>query len=483
MRFLLLFVWSVSVVLVPSAFGEDVFKVGFAKVDITPTKPVPMWGYGDRHAMLSQGTRDPLYAKAVVIQAGDQKMAIVGLDLGRGPGDPEFGRIKEAVNAQAGVSMMMMSGSHTHHGPVIEMADREKQGKGSFDDAVAYRAELEAKLIGVVVEAAGKLEPARVGWNSEQVDMNRNRHSKKKVKPRDTELSVIRFDDLDGKPLAVVVNYSAHPTILAAADLRFSAEYPGVMMNTVEAAMNTNCVFMQGSAGDMSVQTTDADQMPDGHASLDVNNLPATQRDFLMSAMKLSEEDAVKQQQNMVRNDWRMEHYGKRLGDVVVEIAKDTKTERPAKPSVQGDYSVYDFESRVNFENSFIVGMFGMAFFPELANAMVEMVDGNRIKPRLSVTLLNGQLAMVGGSGEFFCQHANRLKERSGVEKTLFFGYCNGHHMYFPTIEGVAEGGYGADPEVSWVEVGAGEKMMNDALITLYEFQGEISREQMGATK
>ena len=47
-----------------------------------------MWGYGARHAQLSNGTLDPLQAAAVVIRVGDRKLAIVGLDLGRSPDDP-----------------------------------------------------------------------------------------------------------------------------------------------------------------------------------------------------------------------------------------------------------------------------------------------------------------------------------------------------------------------------------------------------------
>ncbi|MEZ6074214.1 MAG: hypothetical protein R3C56_00650 [Pirellulaceae bacterium] len=40
-----------------------------------------MWGYGCCHAALSEGVLNPLFASAVVIQAGDEKLAIVGLDL------------------------------------------------------------------------------------------------------------------------------------------------------------------------------------------------------------------------------------------------------------------------------------------------------------------------------------------------------------------------------------------------------------------
>jgi hypothetical protein len=82
----------------------------------------------------------------------------------------------------------------------------------------------------------------------------------------------------------------------------------------------------------------------------------------------------------------------------------------------------------------------------------------------------------VGGSGEFFCNHANRLKARAYVKHTLFFGYCNGHGMYFPTIEAASEGGYGADAGVSLAELGAGERMMDKALLNIYVLTRKIVR-------
>ena len=91
--------------------------------------------------------------------------------------------------------------------------------------------------------------------------------------------------------------------------------------------------------------------------------------------------------------------------------------------------------------------------------------------------LINGEIAIVGASGEFFCNHANRLRARSYVKHTLFFGYCNGHGMYFPTIEAASEGGYGADPSVSFVELGAGERMMDKALINIYILSGKFAGE------
>lgn len=405
------------------------FRVGFGKRDITPQKPMPMWGYGDRHDLLSTGARDPLYAKAVVIETGEDKLAIVGLDLGRSPMTDMMNRIRKAVADQSGVNYILMSGSHTHHGPVLELADEEGKGKGKFDDGVAYLENLEGLLVDAINEAAANVQDARIGWASDDIDMNRNRHTDIEPKPRDTELNVLRFDNTSGEPIAVVVNYAAHPTMSPGEDLRFSADYPGQMMAAVEAAMNTNCVFMQGAAGDMSCKTTESTQ--------------------------------------------GIEAFGKALGQEVMKLANGIKTAVPEKPSIAGRDQDFPLQPRVDLTNPLLQNLLKQAFFPELANRALDELGEGVITPHLTTVFLNGNLGLVGASGEFFCNHANHLKERSRV-KTLFFGYCNGHHMYFPTIEAASEGGYGADATVSWVPLGTGEMMMNEALINLYLFQDKF---------
>ena len=113
----------------------------------------------------------------------------------------------------------------------------------------------------------------------------------------------------------------------------------------------------------------------------------------------------------------------------------------------------FHFKTRVNLKNPLVAGVFERAFFPEITRNYAKLY-GDGLTAELNTVLINGELALVGGSGEFFCNHANRLKARSYVKHTLFFGYCNGHGMYFPTIEAASEGGYGADAGVSLVELG-----------------------------
>jgi len=405
------------------------FEAGFGKRDITPQGEMPMWGYGARHAMLSQGALDPLYAKAVVLRAGEDKVALVGLDLGRGPTQLMMERIRSDIAARAGIENVMISGSHTHHGPVIELTDRKGFGKGKYDDAVAYAEALPGMIVEAILEADEALQRARIGVATTDLNLNRNRHTKRQPKPTDPMLAAIRIDDEQGSPIAVLVNFAAHPVMTSTKLLKFSADYPGFLEKKVEADLQTNCVFMQGASGDMSTNPGE--------------NIKGPQQ------------------------------YGEALAGHVLELARSIDTTTPEKPSVAGVVDRFRFGSRTNFSDPFVVAAYSVAFFPALIrNFVAEMQDG--VQAELNTVLLNGEIALVGGSGEFFCNHSVRLKQRSYLKHTLFFGYCNGHNLYYPTIEAVSEGGYGADASVSPVEVGAGERMMDRALINIYTLTGKI---------
>src|SRR5262249_12946110 len=151
-----------------------------------------------------------------------------------------------------GIRHVLITGSHTHHGPVIELVDEPGIGKGKFDAAVAYSQKLPSMLIEAILDAEKAKRPARMAVATELVALNRNRHTKRQPKVTDPMLAVFRFDDLAGKPIAVLVNFAAHPVMTDAKLLKYSADYPGFLKNKVEAALSTKCVFMQGAAGDMS---------------------------------------------------------------------------------------------------------------------------------------------------------------------------------------------------------------------------------------
>lgn len=409
--------------------NSAVFKASAARRDITPREPVPMWGYGARHDALSQGTLDPLYADALVIQAGDKKLAIVGLDLGRAPAESSLQRIRQRIRAEAGIEHSFIAGSHTHHAPVLELTDESGKGKGRFDATLRYYREMEEAIVAAILEANRKLTPARLAVGATQLEgFNRNRHTKQSIKPSDRELAVLRLDDATGKPIAVLVNFTAHPTMIPAATLKFSADYVGAMKAEIEKTTGAPAIFMNGAAGDQSVN----EGVNKGYQA-----------------------------------------FGQALGKEASKLALSLSPQEVPKPALAVREDRFKFASRTDLSNPLVRGLYEKAFFPELIpNYIDEYADG--IRPRLTVALLNGEIALVGASGEFFANHSIRLKERARVKQVFFFGYCNGYHQYFPTIEAVAEGGYGADNQVAPAAVGAGEQMMNAALEWIYQMLGKI---------
>ncbi len=405
------------------------FQAGAARRDITPREPVPMWGYAARHDALSEGVLDPLYAEALVIQAGADKLAIVGLDLGRAPSEQSLARIRRRLRERAGIEWSFIAGSHTHHGPVLELSDQPGKGQGRFAAALRYYAELEDKIVEAVTEADARRAPARLDAGVLALDgFNRNRHSKLEPRPVDRDLAVLRLDDAGGKPLALLVNFAAHPTMLPSSTLKFSADWVGALKETLRRETGAAALFMQGAAGDLSAD-------------------PGPGRDFRA--------------------------YGEALARQALELARRLRPEPPESPAWQVREERFRFHSRTDFADPLVRTLFAKAFFPELvANYLDEYAEG--IRPRLTVALLNGRIAFVGLSGEVFSAHAVRLKQRARLTPLFFFGYSNGYHQYFPTIEAVAEGGYGADAAVSPVEVGAGERLMDAALVWLYRMLGRI---------
>ena len=78
-------------------------KAGVARVEITPSTFMPMYGYANRKCGPANGTHDPLTAKVLVLEAGDSRMALVTTYLGSLVSDNLrrdrriFSRIRETI--------------------------------------------------------------------------------------------------------------------------------------------------------------------------------------------------------------------------------------------------------------------------------------------------------------------------------------------------------------------------------------------------
>jgi hypothetical protein len=396
-------------------------QAGAAATDITPPTGFPMWGYAARHDAPCEGIRDRLRARSLVLQAANRRIAIVSLDLGRAPTRDSTRAIRDRVRQAAGIETVILVGSHTHHGPVLEIARWPSP-------QTSYVHDLERRLGDLILAAAKDLRQARVGVASKEVPFNRNRQSRRPDAPVDRSLRVLRVEDQGGRPIAHLVNFAAHPTMLAASLRQYSADYPGAMAALVEKRTGAPCLFLQGAAGDLSPNAAGGDSP---------------------------------------------EQFGQALGREVLTLARSIHTAAPEKSSLQAYEEDFTFHSRVDVSNPLLRLALGQAFFPELVSFYEREYRGG-VRPHLVVALLDGQIGFVGVSGEFSCGHALALRRRARMEHLFFLGYCNDYQQYFPTIEAAAEGGYGTQGAVAPAEIGAGERVMDRALIALYRMRGRL---------
>jgi hypothetical protein len=403
--------------------AADGLRAGAARADITPPTGHPMWGYSARKDAPCVGVLDRLQARALVLAADKERIALVSLDLGRAPPRASTAAIRARVKEAAGIEHVFLVASHTHHGPVLEL-DKWPTEKTS------YVRQLERKLADVILEANKALKPARLGMVSKEVTLNRNRHSKRADAPVDRELLVMRVEDGDGRPIAHAVNFAAHPTMLPASTLKFSPDYPGSLSALVEKETGVPCLFLQGAAGDLSTRPPAGQGGP--------------------------------------------EKFGQALGREVLALARGIRCEPADKAVLKVREDDFAFHSRLDINNPIVAGVLSRAFFPELI-AFYQREYREGVRPHLTTALLDGRVGFVGVSGEFFCGHSLALKRRARLPHLLFLGYCNDYQQYFPTIEAASEGGYGTQPTVSPAELGAGERIMDRALLRLYEMRGKLA--------
>src|SRR5206468_7186846 len=88
--------------------------------------------------------------------------------------------------------------------------------------------------------------------------------------------------------------------------------------------------------------------------------------------------------------------------------------------------------------------------------------------------LINKKIAIMTMPGEPFVQYQLAWRERCPVRDALLVGYANGYNGYFPTIPSATLGGYGAANPATWVEVGAGDRMVDSAVTRLNWMLGRL---------
>ena len=262
----------------PAVSGEKQFRAGAAEVNISPEKfPVIISG-GFLQGRGDQLT-DPLFSRALVLDDGATRLAIVVVDTLMMPREL-VDDAKKSIEQRTGIpsDRIVVAATHTHTAPSVMGALGTGVDRG-------YADRLPGWIVESVVAAVQNIAPARIGWtvavDSQHTNCRRWIYRPDRIAtdpfgdqsirammhpgyqnpdfigpagPEDPGLSVLAVQSRDGRPLAVLANYSMH--YFGAAPV--SADYFGRFCQHMKQLVNKDgtdhpCVAMmsQGTAGDL----------------------------------------------------------------------------------------------------------------------------------------------------------------------------------------------------------------------------------------
>jgi neutral ceramidase len=217
---------------------------GAATVDITPPIGGLMDGYGNR-SQPAQGVHDSLFARVLVLDDGLSACAIVGCDL-LGMHADITAAVRERVSSSRGMATqaVLVAATHNPAGPFGLRGGMFSQ----LNETLA--AELVDKIAAAIGEAYESRSPATLKLGSAHLDtisMNR-RHPDW---PIDPVLRVLLVDGEDS-PIATLLNFACHATVMTGENLHLSAEFPGAACRLIQQETGAPAVYLNGACGNVN---------------------------------------------------------------------------------------------------------------------------------------------------------------------------------------------------------------------------------------
>jgi hypothetical protein len=220
-------------------------QVGFGAVEITPRlepkKPVYIAGFG--HNRTATGVNDPIMARAVVLQEGDKKIALVSLDVV----GFFYPNVQKARKLLKDYHYVLVSSTHNHEGPDTLGLWGPNPTRSGIDPA--YLKFVEEKVAESVRAAEKTLQPAVVKYGS----------VKAPELLADSRQPIVLHDDLvtlqfltpgeGGKSLGILVQWNCHPETLSSKNTLLSADYVGYTVKHLEQKHHCPVAYFTGTVG------------------------------------------------------------------------------------------------------------------------------------------------------------------------------------------------------------------------------------------
>ncbi|MGD0707900.1 MAG: hypothetical protein ABSA51_05545, partial [Anaerolineaceae bacterium] len=390
---------------------------------------------------------DPLFATLLIPKAGNNGIALVTMDL-VGITLSFTEKLKAALSPVLGIpeDAILVSAIHTHAGPVGFMG--RVPLLGNVDDPVLQEIYLR-KLKGAAVWVKDHLQPVHLGIGRGEIhDIGRNRNDPE-TGLMDAELGVLRVDDVNGQPLAVLMNYGCHPTVLGPENLAISADYPGAARTALKRIYpGATFLFTNGASGDVSTRFTRRGQ---GFAEVErMGNILAGEVLKVMQVVTPVEEvvlsSRVTQVQLTLRHFPPVDIAQKQIETLEAELEQKRAAGllpgeiRKAVTKLEGAHGQLDMAQ--SYGDTKTVG------------TLVQML---RIGP----------MALVTMPGEPFTHIVLEIKKQSPIHPTFVVSYGNDYRGYFPDAVSVAAGTYEA--LTSPYDETVGDKLVQTALALLDE--------------
>ena len=264
--------------------GISELQAGFAERDITPPEPFPMAGYF--HERLSEGTADPLLARAAVFSDGRSQVALVVCDL-IGVWTDFANVVRQRASEQTGIptAAIVVSATHSHTAPdyaavfAAWLAAQNPDTAAAFAgnptpsaDRLKYMELLVNNTVAAIVDAQKRAVPVRLysGWTEQQTPVSFNRRfvqrdgsvrtwvgleaegSLRAAGPIDPEMPILTARTATGSTTGVLSSFALHLDTVGGT--RWSADYPRFIHEAVHNALgdDTISIFGAGCCGDIN---------------------------------------------------------------------------------------------------------------------------------------------------------------------------------------------------------------------------------------
>ncbi len=262
-----------------------VFRAGASSSNVTPPLGLPI--VGNYESPLATYVHDQLHARCLVLDDGESRLAFVIVD-NVGVDQAVFDEAKRQVEEATGLSKehMLMAATHTHSATSAGGLGEKRRGWKEGSDLDEYQTFLARRISDGVQVAMRNLRPARIAWgvgNLPQHLFNRRWRMKTPVMnpfgvkesvvmnpgignpnllepagPTDPQVSFISVQSADGKPIALLANYSLH-YVGGVPDGHISADYFAVFADRIQELLKADRqdppfvgMLSNGTSGDVN---------------------------------------------------------------------------------------------------------------------------------------------------------------------------------------------------------------------------------------